>query len=191
MLAAYLRRLRPRLLLPQVHDDLLLAEPAALHRPSASGSDPTQIWRSFRGSGHRPKPPASSRSRSRRSTDPLPRHGSLAGRGFLPVTAFSFARPFFGKSPRQEQAPSRATQKSTIERAKRTRSPSGSARTEWTGGRAGGRPLPLKPSAHGVQRHTSLRTPSPLIPLPEPWQSAIFAEGFRLFVRASLAVAPM
>src|SRR5262245_17289846 len=34
MLAAHIRRRSPRLLLPQDPDNLLLAEPASLHRPS-------------------------------------------------------------------------------------------------------------------------------------------------------------
>src|SRR5205085_6221624 len=51
MLAAYLRRRNPGLLLPQHRDDLLFREPSSLHRPSLSfGPDSSLAWRSFRGS---------------------------------------------------------------------------------------------------------------------------------------------
>src|SRR6266446_794268 len=41
---------RLRLMLPQDPDDLLFREPSRLHRRLPSKTDPTSIWRSFRGS---------------------------------------------------------------------------------------------------------------------------------------------
>ena len=52
VLAADIRRLRARLLLPQDPDDLFFREPARLHRPSPSEvMDSTHSWRRSRGSG--------------------------------------------------------------------------------------------------------------------------------------------
>ena len=51
---ASIERHGPRLMLAQNADDLLLGEPASLHRPSPSRvADFTFTWRIFRGSDHR------------------------------------------------------------------------------------------------------------------------------------------